>query len=209
MNDVVFASEQLWWLVARASGVTAWALSALTVLWGLALSTRALGAKPRAPWLTDLHRFLGALTVAFVGVHMAALRVDSYVEFSWTELLVPMASGWKPGAVAWGIVAFYLLIAVELTSLARKRIPKKLWKRTHLLSYPMYLFGTVHLFTAGTDSSNPVMRLCAAATIVLVIFFTVYRVIGPGRAASVRGSVPRNTRNDSPVGVPGAFSEVR
>ena len=122
------------------------------MLWGLALSTRALGRKPRAPWLLDLHRFLGGLSVVFVLVHMTALWADSYVQFSVTQLLVPFAATWKPLPVAWGIVAFYLLVAVELTSLVMKRLPKRFWKGVHFSSYAMYLFATVHLLTAGTDS---------------------------------------------------------
>ena len=50
------------------------ALAAASVLWGMALSTRALGARPKAPWLLDLHRFLGGMTVLFVGAHFAIRR---------------------------------------------------------------------------------------------------------------------------------------
>jgi predicted ferric reductase len=185
VSPVVVASSQLWWYAARAGGLVAWALSALAVMWGLALSTRALGRRPRAPWLLDLHRFLGGLTVVFVGVHVLALWADSYVQFSLTELLVPFASAWKPWPVAWGVVAFYLLLAVELTSLLMKRLPKKLWKGVHFSSYAMYAFATVHLLTAGSDSRSPVLRWSVIATIGAVVFFTVYRVIGPGRRGSI------------------------
>jgi len=34
------------------------------------------------------------------------------VHFGPAQLLIPLASAWRPGAVAWGIVAFYLLVAV-------------------------------------------------------------------------------------------------
>jgi predicted ferric reductase len=185
MTPVVLASTQIWWFTARAGGLVAWALSALAVLWGLALSTRALGRKPRAPWLLDLHRFLGGLSVIFVLVHLVALWADSYVQFSLTQLLVPFASTYKTWAVAWGVVAFYLLVAVELTSLVMKRLPKQLWKGVHFSSYAMYLFATVHLLTAGTDSRVPALRWSVIATIGAVVFFTVYRIIGPGRRGSI------------------------
>lgn len=94
-------SEQFWWYVARSSGVVAWALALASVLWGIALATRALGDKPKAPWLLDLHRHLGGLTVAFTGIHLAALVADTYVHFGWADLFVPFASGWRTGAVAW------------------------------------------------------------------------------------------------------------
>jgi hypothetical protein len=85
-------SNQTWWFVSRSSGIVAWALAAFSVLWGMALSTRALGRQPRAPWLLDLHRFLGALTIVFVAVHMLGLFLDQYAHFSVADLLVPFAT---------------------------------------------------------------------------------------------------------------------
>ncbi|MSW45983.1 MAG: ferredoxin-NADPH reductase, partial [Actinobacteria bacterium] len=55
----ILASTKVWWYVSRSAGIVGWALCAASVLWGMALSTRALGRKPSAPWLLDLHRFIG------------------------------------------------------------------------------------------------------------------------------------------------------
>jgi len=198
MTSSVLASSQTWWYVARASGLVAWALAALAVLWGLALSTRALGKKPKAPWLLDLHRFLGGLTVVFVAVHLTGLVADTYVYYGWAELFIPFASTWKPNAVAWGVVAFYLLVAIEITSLLKDRLPKKLWKGVHFTSYAMYAFATVHLLTAGTDAQNQVLHWSVIVSIGLVAFFTLYRVLGPGRAASVRSGAGRSAAGAKP-----------
>lgn len=185
---VLLGATKVWWYVSRSSGIVAWGLSALAVLWGLALSTRALGRKPPAPWLLDVHRFLGALTVTFVLVHLVGLWFDPWAGFTVGELLVPMASSWKPAAVAWGVVAFYLLLAVEITSLLRNRLPQRLWRGVHLTSYAMYAMATVHLLLSGTDRHNPVLRTAIVVTVGAVVFFTMYRLIGPGRAASVKQS---------------------
>src|SRR5436190_8351911 len=112
----ILANNQLWWYTARSSGVVAWIMLTASVLAGLALSTRVLGARPRPNWLLDLHRFVGAAAVVFVGVHVVSLVADSYVHFGPTEILVPLASSWHPVAVAWGIISMYLLVAVEVTS---------------------------------------------------------------------------------------------
>ena len=69
------------WYVARAAGLVSWALLAAATLWGLALSTRALGDRPRANWLLDMHRWLGGTALAFTGVHVIALLADQYVHF--------------------------------------------------------------------------------------------------------------------------------
>lgn len=193
-------NPQFWWYVSRASGMVAWALSASTILWGLALATRALGARPRAPWLNDLHRYLGGLTVLFVLAHLGALVADSYTDFGIADLLVPFASDWKPGAVAWGVVAFWGLLAVELSSLAMKRIPKRTWHAIHMTSYLVFAGATVHLVTAGTDAANPVTVAAVTAAVAGVGFFSVYRWVGPGRAASVKSSKGRKraTTADQP-----------
>jgi predicted ferric reductase len=179
---------QLWWHVARASGITAWAMSAAAVLWGLALSGRTMGTRAKAPWLLDLHRFLGTLTLVFVGVHLGGLVADNYVHFGLADLFVPFASGWRTGAVAWGIVAFYVLLAVEVTSWCMRRIPKRVWRAIHLSSLLMFVTGTIHLLRAGTDAGNLALQWTVVATSLAVVFFVVYRVAGPAKRRASRGA---------------------
>jgi methionine sulfoxide reductase heme-binding subunit len=171
------ADGQLWWHFARASGIVAWALATLAILWGLVLSSKVLGKKPRPSWVLDLHRFVGGLTVAFLGVHVAAIVADSYVHFGVADVLVPFASDWRPTAVAWGVMAAYLLVAVEATSLVRHRIPKRTWHLVHLTSLATYALGTIHALTAGADATSPVFRLAVVASVAAVVALTVMRVV--------------------------------
>ena len=198
MPELIFGATKVWWYVSRATGIVAWALLALAVLWGLALSTRALGRRTPAPWLLDVHRFLGALAVIFAVVHFVTLSFDPWLTseygYTITQAFIPFASTWKPGAMAWGIVAFYLLLAVELTSLVRNRLPQSVWRGVHLASYPLYAMATIHRRAAGSDAKNPLMRWSVLATVGLVVFFTVYRIIGPGRVESVKQSSPRRSQ---------------
>ena len=170
-------TEQIWWYVARSSGIVAWALAAAAVAWGLLASSKILGGRLTAKWIVDLHRFLGGLTVVFVAVHLASLLADSYVEFSIADLLVPFASEWHPAAVAWGIVAFYLLIAVEVSSLGMRRIPRRWWRAVHFSSFALFATGTIHALTAGTDVANPAFRWTVVATVAIVTFLTAYRAL--------------------------------
>lgn len=102
--------------------------------------------------MLSLHRYLGALAVVFVGVHVAGIMLDSYTSFGPADVLVPFASSWHPVAVAWGIVGMYLLAAIEVTSLLRHKLSNKAWHSIHLLSYILFGFVTVHFVTAGTDA---------------------------------------------------------
>ena len=97
---------------------------------------------------------MGGLAVVFTGVHLAGLVADSYIDFGVRELLVPFASGWQPGAVALGVVGVYLLVAIEVTSLLMKRLPRRFWRGVHFSSYALFVLATGHLLFAGTDASE-------------------------------------------------------
>ena len=151
-------SSQLWWYTARSAGIVAWALLTGSVLWGLFLSTRILGRRPRKAWLLDLHRFLGAAALVFIAIHLASLLLDSYVSFAVADLFVPLRTSWHPVAVAWGIVALYLLVTVELTSRVRDHLPRKVWKRIHYAAFPVWILTSVHALTAGSDATTRALR---------------------------------------------------
>lgn len=176
-------NPQTWWYLSRASGIVAWAVLAASVLWGLALSTKFVQRRGIGPWLTDLHRFLGALSVLFTVAHLAGLVADNYVHFGARELLVPMASSWKPGPVTWGVVALYLLVAIEVTSLAMKRLPRRLWRHVHRSSFVLFWVASWHAVVAGTDVPNPAYRWAAIAVTAAVMFLTLFRVLLPGRGS--------------------------
>jgi DMSO/TMAO reductase YedYZ heme-binding membrane subunit len=79
-------------------------------------------------------------------------------------VLVPFTGSWHSLAVAWGIVGMYLLVAIEITSLLRRRMSKRTWHAVHLLGYLLFALTTVHLLTAGTDAT----AVCATTAAVLL-----------------------------------------
>lgn len=175
-------NDQLWWYVARSGGIVAWSLLTASVMLGLGLSTAVAGRKVPKPWLLGLHRYLGLLAIVMTGFHLGGLVADSWVEFSVVDLLIPFASQWKPGAVAWGIVAMWLLLAVEITSLLRRRIPKSLWRWVHLSSLPLFAMATAHTFAAGSDATHAALRWSAIVTVNVVAFLVVLRICVRGAA---------------------------
>jgi predicted ferric reductase len=182
-------SQHLAWYVARSTGLVAWVLLTLSVLLGVLASTRLLGRNPRPIWLVDLHRGISGLATIFVGLHLAGLVGDDYLHVGWREVLVPFALRWRPGPVAWGVTSLYLLAAVELTSLARSHLPTRLWRRIHVLSFPLWITATVHVLTAGTERTNPAVQWVALASIAGVVFLTMIRVLSP-KPARTRPVMP-------------------
>ncbi|MGD9996528.1 MAG: ferric reductase-like transmembrane domain-containing protein [Ilumatobacteraceae bacterium] len=189
-------NPQFWWYVARASGIVAWLMLTASVLWGIVLSTKAFPRTRRPAWLLDLHRWLGALTIGFVAAHLGALVADNYVHFGLADLIVPFASSWRTGAVALGVCALWLMIAVEVTSLAMRRLPRHIWRAIHLTSYGVFWLASLHASFAGTDRTHPLYRFTTVVTVVAVMLAVIYRLAhrgtGRGRPAPVRPSAARS-----------------
>ncbi len=163
-------ASHFWWYVARASGLVAWGLVVASCTWGLLHALRTFGRRPSPAWMLSVHRYLSALAIAFVAVHVVAILADGFVDFGVADVLVPMVSTWHPLAVAWGIVGLYVLLAVEGTSLARHRLSPRVWRGTHMLSYVLLALVTIHLLAAGTDATD----LLPTASAVLIGVATVF-----------------------------------
>lgn len=186
-------TPKLSWYIARSSGIVSWMLLTASVIWGLLLSARILNRRTTPGWLLDLHRYLGAISIMLTGIHIAGLVGDNWLHIGWSETLVPMASAYRPGAVAWGVVALYLLVAIEITSLVRSRIPRKVWRMTHYLSFPLFVMCTVHGLRAGTDSRAKAFEYLTVVSVSTVIVLLLLRIVATrkprSRAATARPSV--------------------
>lgn len=169
-------NEQFWWYLSRASGIVAWGFLMASVVWGVLLSTRLLKPYDRPAWLLDLHSWLGTLTIFGTALHVAAIVADSYVHFGVADVLVPFASSWKPGAVAWGVIGMYLLVVVQVSSWLRRRISKAMWRTLHTLSYALFVTVTAHALTAGTDRVNRLFQAFVVAMLTVMVVTVAVRL---------------------------------
>jgi predicted ferric reductase len=165
----------------------AWSLLAGSVIWGLLMTSKVVRRIARTAWLLDLHRWLAGLALVFTAIHVVAILSDTYVHFGLASVLIPFASHWHPVMVAYGIASLYLLAAIEVTSLLRRRINRTLWRRVHFLSFPLFVASTVHGLSAGTDSHEPMVVISVVLVGAAVAALTVARV-----AASAPRSQPRH-----------------
>jgi DMSO/TMAO reductase YedYZ heme-binding membrane subunit len=202
MVDGGCMTEQFWWYLARSSGLVAWALLCASLVWGVLLATRVLKPHDKPGWLLDLHRWLGTLTAAMVGVHLLALVVDSFVDFDALDLLVPFASDYATFPVALGVVALYLLIAVQVSSFFMRRIPTRWWRLVHMSSYVLVLATSWHAVLAGTDVvREPYLYVAVVLSMVPAVALLVRWASPPIRRSSARraqsrgaGAEPATTR---------------
>lgn len=143
------------WSVARAGGWTAFLLLTLAVAVGLLLSAQ-LQSPARWPRLlnNELHNFLSLLSTIFVGIHVLAIWLDPYIQFSWSEIVVPFISQYRPAWMGLGIVALYLGLAIGLSTWLRPRIGYSWWRRLHVLTIGVYILATLHGIGAGSDTQT-------------------------------------------------------
>ncbi len=183
MND-----PHLWWYISRASAMIAWALMTASVLWGILLSTRIMRRVDNPAWLQDLHGYLGGTSLVMVGLHMVSLMMDSWLSFTAAEVLVPFATSFKPLPVALGILAFYLLVAVQGSSLMRKRLPRRFWKGLHYASYGALLLVSFHAGFTGTDVGSFWYKIVSLGLISVAAISVILRIVAGKRGSR---STPR------------------
>ena len=172
------------WYVARAGGILAFALVTASVVLGLTLSGRArLKRWPRFA-VEDVHRFAGLLAGAFVGIHVLAILVDTFVPFSLVQVLVPGTASYRPLATGLGVVALELLAALAVANRYRKRLSYRFWRRTHYLNFAVWSLALVHGIASGTDSGTPWAVLFYAVAAGSVAGLVVWRVLGGGKLAA-------------------------
>src|SRR5664279_5323378 len=120
------------WYSSRAVGVVCLVLFTAVVVLGIATAGRASStAFPRAAVLR-LHRALSIAATAFIAVHIATAILDSYVNISYWDIVVPFGSSFDPFWIGLGAVAIDLLIAIGITSAFRRRLSLRAWRAVHL-----------------------------------------------------------------------------
>lgn len=182
-------SDPSFWLLARASGLTAYVLLSCAVLAGLVLKSRPFGRALKASAVTDVHRFLTLLCLAAIAGHGATLMLDRTVRMPLAGLLLPGSSPYRPLAVALGVVAAELTALVTLSFSIRRWIGQRTWRRLHWLTYALFLLATAHGLLAGSDSAQPWARDLYLGAVGAVAFATAWRALGrPTRPAPERST---------------------
>jgi DMSO/TMAO reductase YedYZ heme-binding membrane subunit len=166
------------WYVTRASGIVATVLMLASLAWGLLFSARETGRRLRPAWWLDLHNWLGGLALVFTGVHLLSAFLDSDLGVSLSTVFVPGAAEFSTTAFTWGVVAFYGLAIVVLTSWPKKLFRRKAWRMVHLLSIPATVLACVHAYQLGSDADTPVFPVVLAVLAGAVMYPLGVRLFG-------------------------------
>jgi len=184
-------TDPTFWLLARASGLTAYVLLTSSVVAGLTVKAKPFARRIKLPVATDVHRFLALLGLGAVTAHGLALTLDRTVRMPLAGLLVPGLSPYRPLAVGIGVLAAELMILIYASFSLRRRIGVRNWRRLHYLTFGVFAAATIHGLAAGTD--RWAFGLYAGA-VALVASLTAWRVltITPTRKGGTSDEPHRN-----------------
>ena len=189
-------NDPTFWLLARATGLTAYVLLTLSVLAGLVVKAKPFGRAVKPATAVDFHRFLALLGLAAVALHGLTLVLDETVEIGLGALLVPGLAPYRPLWSGFGVVAGELMLLVYASFALKKRIGQRNWRRLHWATYATFAAATAHGLMAGSDSAAPWALALYLGAVGAVAAATAWRALVPA------GPRPRPRPTTNPEGAP-------
>lgn len=184
--------DPTFWLIARASGLAAYALLTATLVAGLTLKTRVLRrVKPAS--ITDVHRFLSLTGLLAVAAHCVALVLDTTVEVSLPALVIPGLVPYRTLWTALGVVTLELMVILHVSFRLRKLIGNRMWRRLHYASFVAFAGATAHGLLSGSDSAHLWALALYAVSVGLIVALTTWRI--DATAAKQRAKAAPLTQN--------------
>ncbi len=182
-QSILGPQPKVFWDLARSSGIAAYLLMWLSVVFGLVITNRMAQLWLGGPSTVDMHQFTSLLGMGFAFFHGLILLGDHYTNFSILQIIFPFTTfNYSPFWVGLGQVAFYLTIPVVGSFYLRRRLGPALWRALHFATFLIFALITVHGMLAGTDAAALVGMY--AATTISVFFLTIYRVLNMATAQS-------------------------
>ncbi len=188
---VLATTSPMVWYVTRASGLMSLLLLTAATALGLLTTSRAGSATLPRFAVSELHRRVSLLAVVFLGIHVVTAVLDSFVHISVLAVVVPFYPGYSPLWVGLGAVAFDLLAAVVITSLARRALPANVWRGVHWLAYLSWPIAVAHCLGVGSDARFGWVDVVVAGCVVAVLAALGWRIWARPHRSWLRTAVPQ------------------
>ncbi len=179
-------TAHLYWYLGRASGFAAYWLLFASVALGLAISSRLFDGMLGRGWVFEMHKFLSLFVLVVMCFHALIMLPDPYAKFTLGELLVPMQSHYRNGAMAIGIVTLYGSALLSATFYMKGLIGQKGWRLIHYATFATFVGAMAHGVLAGTDTALEPVRISYLASGIAVLFLTFFRILAARSAARPR-----------------------
>jgi len=130
---------------------------------------------------TGLHRNLALMTLVFLALHIVTAVVDPFTHLGWLTAVVPFSSSYRTFWLGLGTIAFELLLAIVVTSLARGYIGHAAWRLVHWFTYASWPIAVIHGIGTGTDTLSAWLLAITVTCVIAVVAAIGFRVTAGSR----------------------------
>lgn len=162
------------WEMIRTLGIASYLLLFAGVGLGILYSMPIWKGKQKAA-VYKYHSFL-TVTATLCGIlHAMLLTIDTYMPFSWKDILVPFGSEHDPIWNGLGTLALFGTLFLIFTTDIRNKLKRTLWLAIHMGAYPTFLLAMVHGLMAGSDTKNITIFSMYVATFGILMILLMIR----------------------------------
>jgi sulfoxide reductase heme-binding subunit YedZ len=163
------------------AGIIALVLLTASLVLGVAVNQRR--ELPRAVRYPSrrLHENVSLLALGFLLIHVLTAIGGPFSRLRLLVVIVPFIAG--PGRLWLGLgaIAFDLLVAVVVTSAARRRIGRRAWRAVHWTSYACWPAAEAHSLGFGFGFRSGRLFDLAIACLVAVVAAACWRLVAAAR----------------------------
>ncbi|NQU37125.1 MAG: ferric reductase-like transmembrane domain-containing protein [Actinobacteria bacterium] len=139
------------WVIARSAGLVSMVALTATVVFGI-VSSADFPKGTWSRWLRkEVHRRIALVACAMLGLHIAAVVLDSFVDVGWVNVIVPFSSTYDRLGIGLAAISIDLIIVLVATSLAQKHLRFVTWQVIHVTAYLAWPIAILHGLVSGTD----------------------------------------------------------
>jgi len=191
-----------WWpfLMSEALGISALIWSYLSVVIGLAFSTRSPRLGLTRQQVNTLHRYVSMTSLFLIAGHVLFVAIGSMNDAMTTrtvnvaEALLPFQTSWNGTFYNVGVFSLYLAILLGPSYYLRRHLGAKAWRIVHRASLVVYILAVWHTIGFDDFDFHGPYRLALWLAQIPLVGLLLWRLAAPV------GSV-RNRRRSLPIRV--------
>jgi sulfoxide reductase heme-binding subunit YedZ len=171
-------ADQFFWVLARVSGLSAYAALAIALLTGVALRTAVLDWLGSNRVIRSVHEFTTVLWIPLAALHVLTLLLDATARIGIVDVFLPFHTGYGTLAIGLGSLSLDILVAVTVAAYLKRRMRNDVWLWVHRLAYAAFALIFLHAVLSGTDFSDPAVSAITWGTAAGLLTLTLARLLG-------------------------------
>jgi len=153
------------WYFTRISALIGFMLLYISILLGVSIRTPILNKLIKPIYSYSAHCWISLQALFFALLHGVFLLFDKYMGLNLVNVFIPFhilkpeqAVIINPKFLALGILGFYVMAILVVTSYLKKYIRHSLWRAIHFLNIGLFIIIFLHALYLGTDLKEGMLK---------------------------------------------------